>query len=64
MQKQLERAEKPVKLVKLKGEDHYLSTPQTRLECLKETLEFIDQYIGGQELGEVRPAPVEMGHQG
>lgn len=30
MQKQLERANKQVKLLKLKGEDHHLSSPETR----------------------------------
>lgn len=46
MEKQLERADKAVKLVKLKGEDHYLSSPETRLTCLKETVRFIAEHIG------------------
>jgi len=49
MQKQLERADKAVKLVKLKGEDHHLSSPATRLECLKETVDFINQHIGHEQ---------------
>lgn len=46
MERQLKRADKRVKLVKLKGEDHHLSSPTTRLECLKETVEFVNAHIG------------------
>lgn len=47
MQKQLKRADKPVRLVKLKGEDHYLSDPATRLECLVAAVEFINENLAG-----------------
>lgn len=46
MERQLKRAGKRVKLVKLKGEDHQLSSPTTRLECLKETVAFVNAHIG------------------
>jgi dipeptidyl aminopeptidase/acylaminoacyl peptidase len=49
MQKQLERADKPVELVKLKGENHHLSSPETRLQCLKKTVAFINEHIGRKE---------------
>lgn len=46
MQKQLKRAGKSVNLVKLNGEDHFLSDPATRLECLVATVEFINENLG------------------
>lgn len=48
MQKQLSRAGKTVKLVKLRGEDHYLLSPETRLECLRETVAFVNAHIGSE----------------
>ncbi len=46
MYKRLKRAKKSVELIKLKGEDHYLSQPATRLKMLEASLDFIDQHIG------------------
>lgn len=46
MEKQLKRADKPVKLLKLKNEDHHLSNPKTRVECLKAVVEFVNAQIG------------------
>lgn len=49
MQKQLSRAGKTVKLVKLRDEDHYLLlSPETRLECLRETVAFVNAHIGSE----------------
>lgn len=49
MYKQLKRANKAVELIKLKKEDHHLSSPETRLHALKATLDFVDQHIGEQQ---------------
>jgi dipeptidyl aminopeptidase/acylaminoacyl peptidase len=49
MQRQLRRADKPVELIKLKGEDHYLSEPATRLECLEAVVAFINERLGGRQ---------------
>ncbi len=45
MHKALKRAKKPVQLVKLKGEDHYLSGYETRLEALRAIAEFIGETL-------------------
>lgn len=45
MEKALRRADKPVKLVRLKGEDHYLSGYETRLEALTVVAEFIEEHL-------------------
>lgn len=50
MQKKLKRAGKSVSLVKLKGEDHFLSDPATRLECLIAAVEFINENLQGNPL--------------
>lgn len=50
MYKKLKRAKKPVTLVKLKNEDHHLSQPETRMEALEATIEFIDQHIGKRKI--------------
>lgn len=44
MYKALKRADKPVKLTRLKGEDHWLSGSSTRLQLLGEIDEFLDEY--------------------
>lgn len=49
MQEELEDAGKQVELVELEGEDHHLSNPETRLECLERMVAFINEYIGKQE---------------
>jgi dipeptidyl aminopeptidase/acylaminoacyl peptidase len=46
MERQLRRAGKPVTLIKLEGEDHYLSNPGTRLECLQAVIDFVNEHIG------------------
>ncbi len=45
MEKALRRADKPVQLVRLKGEDHYLSGYETRLEALTVVAEFIEEHL-------------------
>ncbi|MEM7432988.1 MAG: prolyl oligopeptidase family serine peptidase [Pseudomonadota bacterium] len=45
MNKALRKADKPVSFVQLKGEDHYLSNAETRLETLRLIAEFIDQNL-------------------
>jgi dipeptidyl aminopeptidase/acylaminoacyl peptidase len=42
MAQALQRAGKPVKLVELKGEDHWLSLEETRLRTLIETVAFLE----------------------
>jgi len=44
MYKALRRADKSVKLIRLKGEDHCLSSSVTRLQLLTEIDQFIDRY--------------------
>lgn len=46
MNKALKRAKKDVEFIKLRGEDHWLSTSKTRLATLKAMDEFIEQHIG------------------
>jgi dipeptidyl aminopeptidase/acylaminoacyl peptidase len=46
MKKALERADKNVKLVRMKGEDHGLSSPGARLEALQALDAFIAEHIG------------------
>lgn len=45
MRKALKRARKNVKYVQLKGEDHHLSRPETRLETLRVIADFIDEHL-------------------
>lgn len=45
MERALKRADKSVKLVKLKGEDHWLSGADTRLELLQEMDTFIQTHL-------------------
>lgn len=45
MRKSLKKAKKSVKLVKLKGEDHFLSKSATRLQTLKELVSFLDHQL-------------------
>ena len=40
----LSRASKPVELVKLAGEDHWLSRSETRLTMLKAAVGFVEKY--------------------
>ncbi|MEK7266247.1 MAG: prolyl oligopeptidase family serine peptidase, partial [Pseudomonadota bacterium] len=47
MEAALKKAGKDVRLVKLKGEDHWLSQSETRLQALKELDAFIAAHIGG-----------------
>ena len=48
MESALRKAGKNVTLVKLKGEDHWLSQSDTRLQALKELDAFVTQHIGGK----------------
>ncbi len=43
----LKKANRPVTFVTLKGEDHWLSGPETRTEMLERSLDFIEEHIGG-----------------
>ena len=45
MQKALKKAGKEVSFVELKGEDHWLSMAETRIETLRVVAEFIDQNL-------------------
>lgn len=47
MEAALKKAGKDVKLVKLKGEDHWLSQSETRLQALRELETFVSSHIGG-----------------
>ena len=46
MKRALEKAGKDVTLVELKGEDHWLSDGDTRIETLRAMAGFVDQHIG------------------
>jgi dipeptidyl aminopeptidase/acylaminoacyl peptidase len=45
MEKALKRAKKEVKLVRLDGEDHYLSRADTRVAALRALADFIDEHL-------------------
>lgn len=40
----LQRAGKPVQMITLPGEDHWLSTGETRLTMLKAAVAFVEKY--------------------
>ena len=42
MAEALQRAQKPVELIRLKSEDHWLSRSETRLQMLQETVKFLE----------------------
>jgi dipeptidyl aminopeptidase/acylaminoacyl peptidase len=46
MQNALNRAKRPVELIRLKGEDHWLSESPTRLATLQAVSDFVDEHIG------------------
>lgn len=46
MHKRLKKAGKKVKFVELDGEDHYLSSGETRRQALKEIVSFVNKHIG------------------
>ncbi len=46
MRSALRAADKPVELIELKGEDHWLSTRETRLETLRALDAFVTEHIG------------------
>lgn len=46
MRNALRAAGKPHEYVELKGEDHWLSTGETRTEMLQRSIDFIDRHIG------------------
>jgi acetyl esterase/lipase len=46
MYKRLKKAGKKVKFVELDGEDHYLSSGETRKQALKEIVYFVNKHIG------------------
>ena len=45
MERALKRAGKPVELVRLKGEDHWLSVPETRLQMLTALDRFLKTHM-------------------
>ncbi|MEO1553096.1 MAG: prolyl oligopeptidase family serine peptidase, partial [Pseudomonadota bacterium] len=45
MRNALRRADKQVELIKLKGEDHWLSVAETRMQTLREMDRFISQHL-------------------
>jgi dipeptidyl aminopeptidase/acylaminoacyl peptidase len=46
MRRALEGARRPVEMVTLKNEDHWLSNEATRIEMLEKSLDFINRHIG------------------
>ncbi|MEL6362142.1 MAG: alpha/beta fold hydrolase [Pseudomonadota bacterium] len=46
MESALKKANKSVRVVKLKNEDHWLSVSESRLKMLTEAVNFIDEHIG------------------
>jgi len=46
MYKALKKAKGAVQLVKLKDDDHYLRDSATRIQAVKEMVEFVEQHIG------------------
>lgn len=48
MRDALVAANKPHEFVELEGEDHWLSSSETRTEMLRQSIDFIDRYIGGE----------------
>jgi acetyl esterase/lipase len=46
MYKRLKKAGKEVKFVELEGEDHFLSSGETRKQALKEIVTFVNKHIG------------------
>lgn len=46
MNSALKKAGKDVEYIKLKGEDHYLSSSETRIEALKALDVFVQKHIG------------------
>jgi dipeptidyl aminopeptidase/acylaminoacyl peptidase len=48
MERALKNAGKSVEFIRLKGEDHWLSTSETRLETLKALDAFISKHLGAQ----------------
>ncbi|MEX2124610.1 MAG: prolyl oligopeptidase family serine peptidase [Woeseia sp.] len=45
MEKALKRAKKPVTLVRLDGEDHYLSCGETRIAALRAIADFVEEHL-------------------
>ncbi|MEM1148136.1 MAG: prolyl oligopeptidase family serine peptidase, partial [Pseudomonadota bacterium] len=45
MERALKRADKSVELVRLKGEDHWLSVADTRMQTLREMDRFISEHL-------------------
>jgi dipeptidyl aminopeptidase/acylaminoacyl peptidase len=48
MERALEQAGKDVTFIKLKGEDHWMSDGDTRIEALRAMTSFVDQHIGAE----------------
>ena len=46
MSKAIKKANGDVRLVKLKDDDHYLQNSKTRIQAVKETVEFVEKHIG------------------
>ncbi|PQA87491.1 alpha/beta hydrolase family protein [Hyphococcus luteus] len=51
----LERADKDVELVKVKGGDHWLTTSEMRLETLRALGDFVDSHIGDEAAAPISP---------
>ena len=45
MESALERADKEVEMVRLRGDDHYLSNQETRLEAFIAIANFVDKHM-------------------
>lgn len=49
MHRQLRRHKKTTALVRLRGEDHHLSQPETRMDSLESVIAFINEHIGAHQ---------------
>jgi len=47
MEKALKRANKPVELIEMRGQGHFLLTPGARLKALEAMADFVEEHIGG-----------------
>jgi len=63
MKQALEHAHKPVQLVELKGEDHWLSTAETRTDTLRAMVGFLQTYLNAPAQGAQAPAAQQNGGQ-
>ncbi len=63
MKQALERANKPVQLVELKGEDHWLSSAETRTDTLRAMINFLHDHLDAPAQDAQTPAARQSGGQ-